>query len=118
VAGLRASESWVLPVDAEGFITLPQECLDAMGWVPGDVLEFETLSDGAIHLRKRRQPLTKVKQEKRKPKRRKFVVDPDTKEIEIIETQRFLKLTDEDLDSAWNQLMRPPENEEQDPFKE
>lgn len=52
-----------------------------------------------------KQP-NKLKQPKRKPKKRKFVVDPDTKEIQIVETQRFLGLTDDDLDSAWNQLLR------------
>lgn len=52
-----------------------------------------------------KQP-NKLKQPKRKPKKRKFVVDPDTKEIQIVETQRFLGLTDDDLDSAWNQGIR------------
>ncbi len=57
-----------------------------------------------------KQP-NKLKQPKRRapkgrPKKRKFVVDPDTKEIQIVETQRFLGLTDDDLDSAWNQLLR------------
>lgn len=45
-------DEWRLPVDDDGYVTLPPELLAVLGWSPGDALEFETLTDGTIHIRK------------------------------------------------------------------
>ena len=44
-------KSWVLPVDDEGVITLPEDLLERTGWKEGDTLVYE-ISDGGVIVRK------------------------------------------------------------------
>ena len=45
-------KSWILPVDDEGVITLPEELLEQTGWKEGDVLVYE-IRDGGVIVRKK-----------------------------------------------------------------
>jgi len=45
-------KSWVLPVDDEGVITLPEDLLEQTGWKEGDALVYEIL-DGGVIVRKK-----------------------------------------------------------------
>ena len=49
-------KSWVLPVDDEGVITLPEDLLERTGWKEGDTLVYE-ISDGGVIVRKK-EPMT------------------------------------------------------------
>jgi bifunctional DNA-binding transcriptional regulator/antitoxin component of YhaV-PrlF toxin-antitoxin module len=49
-------KSWVLPVDEDGVITLPEELLEQTGWKEGDTLVYE-ISDGGVIVR-RKEPMT------------------------------------------------------------
>lgn len=49
-------KSWVLPVDDEGVITLPEDLLERTGWKEGDVLVYE-IGDGGVIVRKK-EPLS------------------------------------------------------------
>ena len=46
------TKSWILPVDDEGVITLPEDLLERTGWKEGDVLVYE-ISDGGVIVRKK-----------------------------------------------------------------
>lgn len=48
--------TWVLPVDEDGMITLPEDLLEATGWQPGDRLEWIDLKDGSFQLVKKVMP--------------------------------------------------------------
>ncbi len=43
-------KSWVLPVDDEGVIILPEDLLEQTGWKEGDTLVYE-ISDGGVFVR-------------------------------------------------------------------
>ena len=49
-------KSWVLPVDDEGVIILPEDLLERTGWKEGDTLVYE-ISDGGVIVRKK-EPLS------------------------------------------------------------
>ena len=48
----KVLKSWVLPVDDEGVITLPEDLLKQTGWKEGDVLVYE-IGDGGVIVRKK-----------------------------------------------------------------
>ncbi len=45
-------KSWVLPVDDEGVIVLPEDLLEQTGWKEGDTLVYE-IRDGGVIVRRR-----------------------------------------------------------------
>ncbi len=45
-------KSWVLPVDEDGVIILPEDLLEQTGWKEGDTLVYE-ISDGGVIVRKK-----------------------------------------------------------------
>jgi len=45
-------KSWVLPVDDEGVVTLPEDLLEQTGWKEGDALVYE-IRDGGVIVRRR-----------------------------------------------------------------
>ena len=45
-------KSWVLPVDEDGVITLPEDLLEQTGWEEGDTLVYEIRDGGVIVRRK------------------------------------------------------------------
>ena len=45
-------KTWILPVDDEGVITLPEDLLERSGWKEGDTLVYE-ISDGGVIVRKK-----------------------------------------------------------------
>jgi len=47
---LNEANSWVLPVDEEGVLTLPDELWQALGWREGDEIEFLEQEDGSFLL--------------------------------------------------------------------
>jgi len=49
-------KSWILPVDDEGVIILPEDLLERTGWKEGDTLVYE-ISDGGVIVRKKK-PMT------------------------------------------------------------
>ena len=49
-------KSWILPVDDDGVITLPEDLLERSGWKEGDTLVYE-VSNGNILVRKK-EPMT------------------------------------------------------------
>ena len=49
-------KSWVLPVDDEGVIILPEDLLERTGWKEGDTLVYE-IGDGGVIVRKK-EPMT------------------------------------------------------------
>ncbi len=49
-------KSWVLPVDDEGVIILPEDLLEQTGWKEGDALVYE-IRDGGVIVRKK-EPMT------------------------------------------------------------
>ena len=55
-SGENKVKSWVLPVDDEGVITLPEDLLERTGWKEGDTLVYE-ISDGGVIVRKK-EPMT------------------------------------------------------------
>ncbi len=50
------AKSWILPVDDEGVITLPEDLLEQTGWKEGDALVYE-IRDGGVIVRKK-EPMT------------------------------------------------------------
>ena len=49
-------KSWILPVDDEGVVTLPEDLLKRSGWKEGDVLVYEVCNGGVIVRKK--EPMT------------------------------------------------------------
>ena len=49
-------KSWILPVDDEGVITLPEDLLERSGWKEGDTLVYEICNGGVIVRKK--EPVT------------------------------------------------------------
>ena len=49
-------KSWVLPVDDEGVVTLPEDLLERSGWKEGDTLVYEICNGGVIVRKKK--PMT------------------------------------------------------------
>ena len=49
-------KSWILPVDDEGVITLPEDLLKRSGWKEGDTLVYEVCNGGVIVRKK--EPLS------------------------------------------------------------
>ncbi len=45
-------KSWVLPVDEDGVIILPEDLLEQTGWKEGDTLVYE-ISDGGVIVRRK-----------------------------------------------------------------
>ena len=45
-------KTWILPVDDEGVIILPEDLLEQTGWKEGDTLVYE-ISDGGVIVRKK-----------------------------------------------------------------
>jgi bifunctional DNA-binding transcriptional regulator/antitoxin component of YhaV-PrlF toxin-antitoxin module len=45
-------KTWVLPVDEDGVIILPEDLLEQTGWQEGDTLVYE-ISDGGVIVRKK-----------------------------------------------------------------
>jgi len=43
-------QKWVLTIDEDGVITLPQDLIDATGWQMGDCLHWIDLKDGSWQL--------------------------------------------------------------------
>lgn len=46
------SRSWVCVVEEDGFMTLPDEALDDLGWKCGDVLHWSITEKGSASVRK------------------------------------------------------------------
>ena len=49
-------KTWILPVDDEGVITLPEDLLERSGWKEGDTLVYEVCNGGVIVRKK--EPMT------------------------------------------------------------
>ena len=49
-------KTWILPVDDEGVITLPEDLLERTGWKEGDTLVYEICNGGVIVRKK--EPMT------------------------------------------------------------
>ena len=49
-------KTWILPVDDEGVITLPEDLLERSGWKDGDTLVYEICNGGVIVRKK--EPMT------------------------------------------------------------
>ena len=49
-------KTWILPVDDEGVITLPEDLLERSGWKEGDTLVYEVCNGGVIVRKK--EPVT------------------------------------------------------------
>ncbi len=49
-------KSWILPVDEDGVIILPEDLLEQTGWKEGDTLVYE-IRDGGVIVRKK-EPMT------------------------------------------------------------
>ena len=49
-------KTWILPVDDEGVITLPEDLLERSGWKEGDTLVYEVCNGGVIVRKK--EPLS------------------------------------------------------------
>ena len=49
-------KTWILPVDDEGVITLPEDLLERSGWKEGDTLVYEICNGGVIVRKK--EPMT------------------------------------------------------------
>lgn len=47
---LNETNSWLLPVDEEGVLTLPDEVWQTLGWREGDEIEFLEQEDGSFLL--------------------------------------------------------------------
>ena len=43
---------WTLKVDEEGYMTIPEDVLNELGWSVDDVLEWSENDDGSYQLRK------------------------------------------------------------------
>lgn len=44
------TNTWRLPVDENGVLTLPDEVWQTLGWKEGDTLEWIDQEDGSFHL--------------------------------------------------------------------
>ena len=51
-AGALQQVSGVLTVDANYMVQLPKHAVELMGWVPGDILEWEVKDGGSVVVRK------------------------------------------------------------------
>ena len=49
-------KTWILPVDDEGVVTLPEDLLERSGWKEGDTLVYEVCNGGVIVRKK--EPLS------------------------------------------------------------
>ena len=49
-------KTWILPVDDDGVVTLPEDLLERTGWKEGDTLVYE-IGDGGVIVRKK-EPMT------------------------------------------------------------
>ena len=49
-------KTWILPVDDDGVVTLPEDLLERSGWKEGDVLVYEVCNGGVIVRKK--EPMT------------------------------------------------------------
>ena len=49
-------KTWILPVDDDGVVTLPEDLLERTGWKEGDTLVYE-IGDGGVIVRKK-EPLS------------------------------------------------------------
>ena len=49
-------KTWILPVDDEGVVTLPEDLLERSGWKEGDTLVYEICNGGVIVRKK--EPMT------------------------------------------------------------
>ena len=49
-------KTWILPVDDDGVITLPEDLLERSGWKEGDTLVYEVCNGGVIVRKK--EPMT------------------------------------------------------------
>ena len=49
-------KTWILPVDDEGVVTLPEDLLERSGWKEGDTLVYEVCNGGVIVRKK--EPMT------------------------------------------------------------
>ena len=49
-------KTWILPVDDEGVVTLPEDLLERSGWKEGDTLVYEICNGGVIVRKK--EPVT------------------------------------------------------------
>ena len=45
-------QRWTLKVDGEGYMTIPEDVLNELGWKVDDVLEWSENDDGSFTLRK------------------------------------------------------------------
>ena len=45
-------QRWTLKVDGEGYMTIPEDVLNELGWKVDDVLEWIENDDGSYQLRK------------------------------------------------------------------
>ena len=45
-----ARKTWLIPVDEDGLITIPEDLLDETGWDEGTSLSWEYDEDGSIKL--------------------------------------------------------------------
>ena len=54
-------KSWILPVDDEGVVTLPEDLLERSGWKEGDTLVYE-VCNGNVIVRKK-EPMTSKENE-------------------------------------------------------
>ena len=46
------SKKYIVPVDDEGILTIPDELMDALDWKAGDTLEWIDNKDGSFTLKK------------------------------------------------------------------
>jgi bifunctional DNA-binding transcriptional regulator/antitoxin component of YhaV-PrlF toxin-antitoxin module len=53
---IHQGDSWTLPIDEEGVLTLPDALLEHLGWQEGDELEWIDQEDGSFVLRKLTEP--------------------------------------------------------------
>ena len=51
-SGENKVKTWILPVDDNGVITLPEDLLERTGWKEGDTLVYE-ISDGGVIVRRK-----------------------------------------------------------------
>jgi len=47
---LTANQRWLVSVDEEGVLTLPDEIIETLGWMEGDSLEFIEDDDGSFQI--------------------------------------------------------------------
>lgn len=47
---LTANQRWLVSVDEEGVLTLPDDIIETLGWMEGDSLEFIEDDDGSFQI--------------------------------------------------------------------